>query len=403
MKNWKNWMKWFIAIALIALVVWLWPPGTWLVPDCEIDGKFADWRGRTSIDDPGQDGRSGQDFKKLAWATNENDDRIYFMIERYNPQPATLKMNGRLYFDINGNGSYNNEIDKYAQISYQPRSQGWGDVAVYLYSVTGELQGKYIGRWGEGPKAEFSRCEFALPMEDMQAYPGHPLHFYLSDVSNHYDRLPDQSDVQWAPFPVVSKSRPSIAITCLIWLAITVFFYHHKLWVFHYIWGSVGLCCVLILFFHASFVEYRLEAFTSWVLHYILGLWNIVTYLFDRAPGTLLVLIKVDSSWTTIAIDIENSGLIEMCVIFTLIIFYPVYHWRKRTITALAGVLGIFVINIIRLLLVITLIHTGGRNMSFIAQTLFGRLVFFVLSIALYWQLITRPSLNKIRRNVQND
>ncbi|HBK52937.1 MAG TPA: hypothetical protein DDZ44_03220, partial [Syntrophomonas wolfei] len=70
---------------------------------------------------------------------------------------------------------------------------------------------------------------------------------------------------------------------------------------------------------------------------------------------------------------------------------------------ALAGALGIYLINLFRLLLVIVVIHSGGRNMSFIAHTLFGRLFFFLLAVALYWQLITRPSLEKIRRNVKND
>lgn len=403
MSKWEKWAKWPIIAGLIAVVMWIWPPGTWLVPNCQIDGQFADWRGRAALDDPGRDGRSGQDFKKLAWATNENDSRVFFMVERYKPKPASQEMDCRLYFDVNGNGSYQNEIDKYAQIKYQPRPQGWGDVEVYLYSVSGELQGKYLGRWGEGTKAQSSRCEFAIPMEDLQAYPGHPIHFYLADITGRFDRLPDHNDVQWAPFPIVSKSRAGIAITCIIWLAVTVFLYRHKLWVFYYVWGAVGLSCVLILFFHASLVEYRLESFTSQILHNILGLWGIVTYLFDRAPGTLLVLIKVDNSWTTIPIDIENSGLIEMCVIFALIIFYPIYKPGKRTLMALSGVLGIYLINIIRLLVVITIIHAGGRNMSFIAQTLFGRLIFFLFSVALYWQLITRPSLTKIRRNVQND
>ncbi len=399
----KRWIFWVLVCTGIGLLIWMFPPGKWLVPDCQMDGEFADWRGRACVDDSGEDGRIGHDFKKLSWATNENDSRIYFMMERYMPKPTNMKMDCRLFFDINGNGSYRNEIDKYAQITYQPYSQGWGDVSVYLYSVSGELQGKYTGKWGAGSKADMSSLEFAIPMEDLQAYTGQPMRFYLSDVSSNFDRLPNHGDIQWAPFPIVAKSRSSIAIVCLIWLVVTVFFYRHKLWVFYYIWGSVGLSCVLILLFHASFIEYRLESFTSLVLHDILGLWNIVTYLFDRSPGTLLVLIKIDSSWTTIAIDIENSGLIEMCVIFALIIFYPVYNMRKRMIAALTGVVGIYIINLIRLIVVITLINTGGRNMSFIAQTLFGRLVFFILSIALYWQLITRPSLSKVQRSIKND
>ncbi|MEA1960533.1 MAG: hypothetical protein U9N81_04465 [Bacillota bacterium] len=195
-------------------------------------------------------------------------------------------------------------------------------------------------------------------MEDLQAYPAQPMRFYLSDMSPDSDRLPDQGDIQWAPFPVVSKNRSAIAVTCIIWMAITVFFYRHRLWVFYYIWGSIGLCCVMVLLFHASFVEYQVKKFTSMMLHYVLSSLGIVTYLFDKAPGTLLVLIKVDASWTTIAIDIENSGLVEMCILFSVLIFYLVFAWRKRFLVALTGIMGIYGINLIRLLIVITLIHS---------------------------------------------
>lgn len=399
----KRWIYGLAACALMVLFVWLWPPGTWLVPDCQLDASFSDWRGRAHVTDPEGDAEAGHDFKNISWATNENDSRLYFMIERDSPEPATIPMEFRIYMDINGNGKYTNRVDKYAQISYLPRNQVRGDVYVYLYAMSGELKGRYNGIWGEGTGEGASRFEFAIPMEDLGLYPGQAMRYYLSDVSNRYDRLPDQGDIQWAPFPLVPKSRTAIAITCLVWFGITVFFYKHRLMFFYYVWGSVGLCCVMVLLFCASFVEYRMEYLTTLFLHNTLGYLDIVTYVFDKAPGTLLVLIKIDTSWTTIDIDIENSGLVEMCIIFSLIVFYPVHNWRKRIGYALSGVVGVYLINLLRLAIVIVLIHWGGRNMSFIAHTLFGRLVFFILIVALYWQLITKPSLEKIKRNVQND
>ncbi|WP_061213512.1 hypothetical protein [Syntrophomonas wolfei] len=396
-------LKVLLGVIIMLLLIWLFPPGSWLVPELQLDGKFADWRGRTSLSDPVGDGRGGNDLKKISWATNENDGRLYFMIERYLPEPRSHRMESCLFFDLNSNGKYDDKVDKYAEIFYRPQGLSRGDVSVYLYSMEGDLKGKYTGRWGEGTGSTTSRLEFAIPMEDLEAYPAQFLRFYLADISGRSDRLPDQGDIQWAPFPVVSKSRPTIAVFFLLWLALTLFLYHHRLWVFYYIWAAVGFCCLLVLLFHASLLEYRLEQYTSLILHHTLDYLGIATHIFDRSPGTLLVLIKIDSSWTTIAIDIENSGLLEICIIFSLIIFYPVQPWHKRIPVALAGALGIYLINLFRLLLVIVVIHSGGRNMSFIAHTLFGRLFFFLLAVALYWQLITRPSLEKIRRNIKND
>lgn len=388
---------------MILSVIWLWPPGSWLVPNLQLDGQFGDWRGRTSISDPSSDGRSGNDFKKISWTTNENDERLYFMIERYLPEPRSRRMECCLFFDLNNNGEYIDKVDKYAQVFYRPQGLQRGDVTVYLYSMEGDFKGKYAGRWGEGTGPSTSRMEFAIPMEDLEAYPAQYMRFYLADISGRSDRLPDEGDIQWKPFPAVTKSRATIAVACLLWLAVTLFLYHHRLWVFYYVWAAVGLCCILVLLFHASLMEYRVEQLTSLILHNILNNLGIVTNIFDHSPGTLLVLIEIDSSWTTIAIDIENSGLLEICIIFSLIIFYPVHRMPKRSMVALGGALGIYLINLFRLLLVIVIIHSGGRNMSFIAHTLFGRLLFFVLVVGLYWQLITRPSLEKIRGNVKND
>ncbi len=392
----------FILLILVLGVIWLFPPGTWLVPELELDGQFDDWRGRTSLSDPLGDGRRGGDIKSLSWATNDNDKRLYFMIERHPPEPGSLGTELCLFFDLNSNGRYDDKADKYAKILYRPLDLHRGEVKVYLYSMGGELKGNYSGYWGEG-SGSASRLELAIPMEDLQAYPAQSLRFYLADINGEGDRLPDQGDIQWSPFPTVSKSRSAIALLFLLWLGLSMFFYHHRLWVLYYIWAAVGCCCLLVLLFHSSLAEYRLEQYTSLILHHTLDHIGIVTHIFDRSPGTLLVLIKIDSSWTTIAIDIENSGLLEICIIFSLIIFYPVYPWRKRIPLAFAGAWGIYLINILRLLLVIVLIHSGGRNMSFIAHTLFGRLFFFLLAVALYWQLLTRPSLEKIRRKVKND
>lgn len=397
----KKWIYGLASIFLIVLVVWLFPHGSIFVPDRELDGSFDDWQGQAFLSDMEGDGPSHNDFKKISWATNENESSLYFMIERFAGFSRNSRLDARMFFDINGNGSYEDLIDKYVELSYYPDN---GQVNARIYTVDGRLKGAYSGQWGEKSSAGGNRLEFSLPMEDLRVYPAQSIRFYITDISGQrLDRLPDQGDIQWAPFPVFFKSRFSIGLACLIWLVITVFFYRNRIWVFYYIWGSVGLCCLIILLFHGSLVEYRLEHYTSLILHHLLGYLDIMTYIFDKAPGTLLVLIKVDNSWTTIAIDIENSGFLEMCIIFGLIMFYPVYRWRKRIAAALLGVVTVYAINLLRLIVVIFLIHKGGRDMSFIAHTLIGRLLFFLLVVALYWKLITQATLQKIKENVQND
>jgi exosortase family protein XrtG len=387
---------------LVVTVIWFWPPGSWFVEDCKLDGQFGDWRGRAYLGDEEGDAPEGQDLKALYWSTNQNEQLLYFMLERYPVVNNRSILVERLYFDINANGNYSDKIDKYAEISYQPNREHLGQVKVELFSVQGILLNTYSGSWGEGYLDGGQRLEFSLPMNRLQVYPAQSIRFYLAGIGANVDRLPNEGDNQWAPFPVTVKSKYSIVIVCLTWMAITLFLYRNRIWVFYYVWGAVGLCCLLILLLHGSWVEYKLQYETSMLLHHILDYFGIVTRVFDKAPGALLVLIEVDNNWTTIDIDIENSGFLEVCIIFSLVMFYPVYRWGRRTVVALSGVLVVYVINLIRLLIVIAVIHQGGRDMSFIAHTVIGRFFFFIFIIALYWRIMTKPTLTKVREFIKD-
>lgn len=201
---------------------------------------------------------------------------------------------------------------------------------------------------------------------------------------------------------MVVKDTALILAASLFWLAGAIILRRHRIWIFYYVWGAVGFTFLLILLLRGSFVEYQVERLTGMVLHQILSYLGIQTFIFDKAPGTILVLIEVENSWTTIDIDIESSGLLECCIYLGLVLFYPPYSRARKALFSLAGVAAIYSINLLRLIVIITVIDWGGRDMIFIAHTLLGRLVFFVLIIALYWHIFTRPSLIKAREKVEN-
>lgn len=392
-----------ILAGLLLLILAIWFSQSRIDQNTRLDGKFADWEKQACLNDPENNCDPGSDFKSIYWNTNANEEKLYFMIERFPPAAKQHNLICRLYFDINASGGYQDKIDKFAEISYAPGTGDKGQVAVNLYSVTGQMLAAYSGYWGEGYNQGGKRFEFAIPLKDLDVYPAQNLRFFLTGMGNGADRIPDQGDNQLTPFPGKVKNRSAIFIAAIIWLVILLFFYHHRIWVFYYIWGSVGLSCLLILMVRGSPLEYLIERQTSLILHYVLSYLDILTYVFDKAPGTLLVLIKTDTSWTTVNIDIENSGILEMCILCGLVLFYPAYRLIKKVLLSLVGVMSVFLINLLRLLVVIAAINQGGRSLSFIAHTVFGRLVFFILIVVLYWYLLTRPSLQKTREIVNND
>jgi len=388
---------------LFFLWILLWPTESGAVQNFKLDGNFNDWQGRVfltnELSDNYKDYGDRQIFKTFYWGTNENEQKLYFMVERYAPVDAGNSLTCRIYFDTNGNGSYEDGIDKFAEVLYRPNKEKSGELTVQLYSISGSLLAIYHGAQGEGPGNGARQFEFAVPMADLGIYPAQPIRFYLSGVGSNADRLPGQGDILWAPFPVTEKSRLNIAIGFLFWLVVTVFFRRHRIWVFYYIWGAVGFTFILILLLRGSLLEYQMIHRAGIILYQLLSYLGMDIHIFDR--GTLLISIKIDNSWTAFDINFENSGLMEMCILLGLILFYP-YNSTKKILFSLAGIISVYAINILCLIMVIAIIYWGGRNMIFIAHALLGRLFFFLLFIELYWQIFTKPSLKIVRKYIEN-
>ena len=391
-----------IRALLATLLFYCLSSSAWAETPFVLDGKFNDWEGRASLDDVQGDGGEGDDFKLISWGTNENEQKLYFMIERYTTADPAVVITCRLYFDVNSNGKYEDSIDKYVEIVYSPARADSGLVEVQIRTISGKLLENYRGNWGEGYAGGGEKSEFAMPMSTLDIYPAQPVRFYLSNADNRGDRLPGRGDNLWAPFPSRVKKWQDTAVIFMIWLIIVIILRRHRIWIFYYVWAAVGLTFILIFLLRGSPLEQGLEYVAGLAIHNMLSYFDIKTYIFDKAPGTLLVLIEIDNSWTTLDIDIENSGLLEMCIFAGLLLFYPAYGRRQKFLYVTTGIALVYLINMLRLVTVIMLIHWGGRNMMFLAHTLFGRLVFFVLIVGLYWHVFTRPSLKKNKENVEN-
>ncbi|MDO9535403.1 MAG: hypothetical protein Q7J85_08750 [Bacillota bacterium] len=391
----------FIAVICVAAIL-LWPPGSLFVQKIRLDGQFDDWKGRVfyQVDFKDKD-LNDRKLKSLSWGTNENERILYFMVELLEPVEEGSSYVCRIAFDINDNGRYDSGIDKFAKVFYKPVYNA-GAVLVELHSSGGKLLSTYEGNWGEGSLSGGSRFEFSIPMAHLHVYPAQYIRFYLSSAVIQDDHIPSEGDIQWKPFPVVVRNRIMIATLSLFWLLGSILLYRHRIWLFYYIWSAVGFTFLFILVFRGSFLEYRIEYLTGLALHHLLNYFDIATQVFDKAPGTILVFIKIDDSWTTIDIDIESSGILEIGVFLGLILFYPAYGFFKRIIYSLAGVIALLSFNMVRLMIVVAIIYSGGRSFNFLAHTLFGRIIFFFFIVLLYWYLMTRPTLVKVKEDVEN-
>jgi len=191
-------------------------------------------------------------------------------------------------------------------------------------------------------------------------------------------------------------------LSALLWLALTAFFYWRRIWLLYYTVASVGLA--LLLIFGGTRLlplERWMEYATAFSAHAISTGLGIPTRVFEAAPGNILVWVVVQSpGWTVVRVDLECSGLLELAALTGLVLFYPAWSAPRRAWLVLLGWVVTFGANIIRVLVIILILHGWGKQSIFIAHTLIGRMVFFVIVSGIYWAILTRGTLRTLQKQL---
>ena len=179
------------------------------------------------------------------------------------------------------------------------------------------------------------------------------------------------------------------AVLFIIWLYVLSVFKKRRLAAFHYILGASGLFIFVFLLFKKPLT---------------LGISHIVLFLMDllgKLTGFFTVfadynLIFIDNSRCSISmyIDYECCGVIEILVLVCLVLFYPLFGPVKKLIYSILGAVYIMAANIFRLFVVSLVIYYFGNDAYYISHAVVGRIVFYILTILLYFYLL---SYNQIK------
>ena len=189
-----------------------------------------------------------------------------------------------------------------------------------------------------------------------------------------------------------------------IWLLVVAFFRLNRIWLPYYIIGSVGLAFVIIFVGRATGLEHALQVVVAAGVHATSLAFGLETEIFRSSPGAILVLvISQDIGWTMLQVTIESSGLLESGVIAGMLLFYPGWSIRKRIWFTIAAIALTYFANIVRLMVIVTTLHYMGKSSLLISHTIIGRAVFFALVVAIYWFLMTRPTLRTVRHKIDDE
>ncbi|MBI4304759.1 MAG: archaeosortase/exosortase family protein [Chloroflexi bacterium] len=194
------------------------------------------------------------------------------------------------------------------------------------------------------------------------------------------------------------------ALLIAAWAGSVVLFRLNRIWLPYYILAAVGLAFLLIFVGRATVVEPALQTFVSAAVHRLSALVNVPTETFQAAPGALLVLvISQEIGWTMLQVTVESSGLLESAVLTGMLAFYPGWSPQKRLAFIAIGLTATFAANVVRLMTIVLALHYTGKDSLLIAHTIVGRAVFFAAVVAIYWLIMTRPTLRTILRKLDRE
>jgi exosortase family protein XrtG len=191
-----------------------------------------------------------------------------------------------------------------------------------------------------------------------------------------------------------------LATLFILWLGCVAFLRYSRAWLPFYVLGAVGCAYWLILVFSNLFgLEPFLAHSVAWVVHIVSNLVGIPTRIFEGAPGVLLVLVIFqDIGWTVLQVGIESSGLLEISVLVSLLLFYPGWSLSRRALLIGIGGAAMWSANIIRMLVIVIMLNQFGKEALVLAHMYIGKGVFFLLVITIFWLLITRTTLKDLHR-----
>ncbi len=188
--------------------------------------------------------------------------------------------------------------------------------------------------------------------------------------------------------PIVAYVVGAVGISIWIFLLHILKMADLKFW--RYAIGAAGFFIITMVFFMPILTEILAQ-----IVALIASIPGKVTGAYSAYYRYGTIMIASVSGTITLKIDFECSGVIEILAFLALLVFYQVYTVWERVWVGILGVLYIVIANSLRITIICFMINYGGVGMFHIAHTYVGRIVFYGLSILLYFYVFTRPQIIK--------
>lgn len=188
------------------------------------------------------------------------------------------------------------------------------------------------------------------------------------------------------------KAAIIYVVLFIIWIYILTVFKRRKLEFFYFLLGSIGT-----FLFAFALLRNVLTNILTTLTCFLTGLLGNALGIFKAYTSHSILFVENADGPISLYVDFECGGVIEILVFLSLIWFFAVYNVKQKLGISLIGIVWIIVANIIRLFSICLIINKFGNESYYVAHTIVGRLIFYALSIILYFYVFTRAQIRKQR------
>ncbi len=177
-------------------------------------------------------------------------------------------------------------------------------------------------------------------------------------------------------------------IATIIWLYLLHVLKSCKLAAWHFFLGSIGAFILMMTYLRPFLLQPLARTVAA-----IAGSVGKLTGAFEAYFKYGVIFIDSPQVTITLQIDLECSGILEIMAFVSLLAFFRLYNRNEKIFVGVLGVLGIILANALRIVVICFMIYFGGVNIYYVAHGVVGRLVFYSLSVLLYFYIFTKPQI----------
>lgn len=178
----------------------------------------------------------------------------------------------------------------------------------------------------------------------------------------------------------------------LIWAYILYVLKKCDLKFWHFLLGSAGLFVFMMVLIRPIFTQPLANVVAT-----IAGIPGQLTGFYSTVFKYGIIFVDSIDGAISLTIDFECSGIIEIMAYISLLAFFEVYTRYERIFVGIVGVCLIMLSNAVRIMFICLIIHYWGVGSYYVAHAFIGRLLFYGLSVMLYFYVFTKPQIIKQR------